>query len=234
MGSRLISTLAAGCLAVMTTLASANTVILVPGDVPDEQTPRIAGDAPTPQFGSDSWQNSTTGKVNVYVTPQQLFGHGITINDIASISYYTKAPSGHENWYLNIYTQGPGDASWYGKRFFNSDYTSYASDGAWHNNVLDSIQRNSGVGGPTQTLAGWKSTYGSENVRFFSPQTNSGIPSGQRDAQIDGLVVTLITNEVGSVNFAAVAPLPTAAGAGLALISGFGLFGRSRNRQQQA
>lgn len=213
----------------LSSLSFANTVTLHPGDVPDAQTPRVAaGDAPA-GFGPDSWMNAAhvaaSGyKVNAYVTPQELFGHSITINDIASITYYTKAPVGQENWFINVYTVGPGDASWYGKRFFNAGYTGYASDDAWHNNTITSLQRSSGGSFAAQSLTDWQTTYGSELVQSFSPQTNSGLNGN--DAQIDGLVVTLKNGEIGSVDFAAV-PTPSAAFGGLVLM---GLTSLKRRR----
>ena len=58
----------AGMCAFTPAAAHAATVTLTPGMVPDAQTPRTANDAPV-GFGPDSWMNSSTGKVNAYVTP---------------------------------------------------------------------------------------------------------------------------------------------------------------------
>jgi len=195
---------------------------------PDESQARgVLGDAPV-GFGPDSWQNVANSpgakKVNAYVTPEELFGHAVTINDIPSITYYTKAPAAQENWFVNIYTKttGAGDeAGFYHQRFFNDNYTGYASDSAWHNNAFTTVTKSSGVPGPSQTLANWKTTFGSQSILFFSPQTNSALNGN--NAQIDGLVVTLTNAEVGSVNFAVV-PLPATVWMGMALMTGLVCF----------
>ena len=59
-------------------------------------------------------------EINALIHPATFHDRkAVQIRDIESISYWTKAPAGEENWFLNIYTDGPGDAPWYGKRFFN-------------------------------------------------------------------------------------------------------------------
>lgn len=223
------------CLLVCVSMASAGTVTLTPDMAPsvgtDQDPPRVVNDAP-PGFGPSSWQNSATEKVNAYVEPAALFGRSVTIGEISSITYWTKAATGDENWYLNIYTVGPGDAGWYGKRFFNNGYTSYLSDGAWHDNSITSFERSSGGSYAPQTLAAWKSLYGDEEIRFFSPQTNSGIPTGNRSAQIDGMVIKLTGGEIGRINFeGAVVPLPAALPAGVALMGSILLVKYRRGRQ---
>jgi hypothetical protein len=109
--------------------ASAGTIIALPGDVPDEEEPRgISGDYPT-GWGSGSWQGPATGKSNYHVwyTAQMetLFGagHGITVGDLSSLSYYTKKDASipwQDDWWLSIYTvpEGDGDdsGSWYDSR----------------------------------------------------------------------------------------------------------------------
>ena len=230
-------------LGLLSTRVAANTFnfTLVPNDpvhLPDESQPRIVNNAPTPQFGPDSWQNVANSagnkKVNAYVTPEELFGYSVTINDIASISYYTNAPTGQENWFLNLYTKkdgGPNDGSFYKTRFFNNEYTSYTSDGSWHNNTINTMFRSSGAPQVSQTLANWKSTYGSQGILFFSPQTNSALQGN--DAQIDGLVITLTNGDVGNVNFAA-APLPAAAWMGMTLLGGVGGFRGIKGRWKKS
>ena len=211
--------------------AFANTVTLYATEgaphIPDESSPRgVVGDFPAAPFGSGSWQNVANSpgakKVNAYVTATELFGHDVAVGDIASITYYTKAPVTQENWFINLYTKATGagdDASWYKHRFFNDQYTGYTSDGAWHNNSIASLTRTSGGAFPSQTLANWQGTYGAELIQFFSPQTNSALNGN--DAQIDGLVVTLNNTEVGSVNFeAAIVPLPPTVWMGITLMAG--------------
>jgi len=230
LSARRLGGMAVVALGLLSAQTWANTLTLVPTDVvhiPDESPPRgIAGDAPNVTFGTGSWANVANSpgakKVNAYVTPEELFGHAVAINDIASITYFTKAPAANENWYINIYTKQTGvgdDGGFYKHRFFNTDYTSYAEDGAWHNNTLGSITRSSGSGGVSASIAAWQASYGTEFIRFFSPQTNSALNGN--DAQIDGLQVTLTNTEVGSVNFeAAIVPLPPTVWMGMTLLAG--------------
>jgi hypothetical protein len=214
--------------------AASNTVTLYPNNVPDEMNPRgVQGDFPA-GYGSGSWMNSATGKVNAYVTPNDLFGHGITVGDIGSINYFTKAPAGTSNWFVIIYTApdaaGGNDSSWYGQRFVNSDYVGYTSDGAWHDNSVSSILRTSGSAF-SGSLADWTTAYAAKNVLFFSVHTDSAVNGS--DAQIDGLRVALngTSGEVGTVNFEAVpVPTPAAAAGGLALL---GLSALKRRRAAQ-
>jgi hypothetical protein len=206
--------------------ATAGTVTVTPDMVPpgDENQPRIVANAPV-GFGPDSWQNSATGKVNLYVTPQALFGTSVTIGQVASISYWTKNSVGSENWYVNIYTPGPGD-SWYGKRFFaESNIGDDATTADWQPNTVDGMTRTSGSPQTTQTFSDWRTSYSAEVIASFSPQTNSGLNGS--DGQIDGMKITLTDGRSGIVDFAAVAPvpLPAALPAGLAL---FGLVAAKR------
>jgi hypothetical protein len=238
---RRVGAICAAALGFFAVEARANSLTLTAPDpihIPDESQPRIVvGDAPVPAFGNSSWQNVANSpgakKVNAQVTPEELFGHTVAINDIASITYYTKSPVGQENWFVNFYTK-PTDANdavvaagddggFYKHRFFNTAYTSYIKDSAWHNNSITSFTRSSGSGGVSATLGAWQTSYGTELIRFFSPQTNSALNGN--DAQIDGLVVTLKNSEIGSVNFdaPAAAPLPTTAWMGLSLMLGMGL-----------
>jgi len=99
-----------------------------------------------PGYGTSSWQaNDTTtgGKSEFYVAATVLFpADTVTIDDIASISYWTNKPgtSGAPDWGLNIYTapEGSGnEASWYHTRLNSEPYftnTSSANDvsNTWH------------------------------------------------------------------------------------------------------
>lgn len=226
----------AACAGLSASTKAATTNLTLYSNVPtDESTPRTVADAPNVQFGPDSWQNTALAnpaKVNAYVTPSALFGHSVTISDIASISYFTKTSAGQVNWFLNIYTDPElgGDASWYGQKFTNSDYGSYAADGAWHSNNVSLLTRTNSAGaaiGPDEGLAAWKASYGSKMIQYFSPQTSS--INNDTDSQIDGLVVTLTNGDIGNVNFAAV-PLPAAVWAGMGLMGALGFKGFRRQQ----
>jgi len=97
-----------------------NLTITIYSNTPaDETQPRGVLNDSAPGFGSSSWESPATGKSNVYITPNQLFGSSITINDLTDISFYTKRLNSDINdWFLVIYTTpAPGDTThWYGDR----------------------------------------------------------------------------------------------------------------------
>lgn len=102
----------------------------------DESNPRsVQGDAPD-GWGDSCWQGPADGKSNYHVwfedvaggfavTLEDLFGagHGLTVADIESISFFTKKATGilaDRDWWLTVYTQFEGDGddsgSWYDSR----------------------------------------------------------------------------------------------------------------------
>lgn len=217
------------------------TIIVRPGDVPDEQNPRPnVGDAPTPELGSDSWQGPASGKSNYHVryvadgdALTVLFGDkaaNLKLSDIESISYWTKQPldtPAGRDWWIQIYTRMDGDddqGSWYGLKFTNN-YNEHTPTGDW---VLHSTDN-----GMTfrlgNTVYSWDellSAFGDELIEAISIQTDSGWDGF--DGFVDGLTITLTDGSVGIVNFegdypaSSVVPLPAAAWAGMALLGGLG------------
>lgn len=194
-----------------------------PDTVPDETQPRVnAGDAP-PGFGPDSWQGPATGKSNWHARYladgdylSALFpaeAATLTLGDIASISYFTKRPSGTpagRDWWIQIYTRwtGSGDASsWYHDRFI-SNYNEHTSVDAWtqyttNGSMTFNLQT---PVGPEQTLAQIQATEGSQLIEMISVQTDSGWNGF--DGYIDGLVITLTNGKSARVSFDATSTDP--------------------------
>ncbi|MBW2240710.1 MAG: PEP-CTERM sorting domain-containing protein [Deltaproteobacteria bacterium] len=214
-----------------------------PSDVPDETQPRVnVGDAPT-GFGPDSWQGPVSGtgnKTNWHARYNAdgdalsiLFpsdAAGMTIGDLADISYYTKRPTGTpagQDWYILMYTRptGSGDASsWYHDRFI-SNYGAHTAIDSWTQYSTGTgmtFHSNVGGGGPEMTLAQMITAHGTELVEMISIQTASNWNGF--DGYIDGLEITLTNGNVGKVNFV---PEPTTA-----LLLGGGLVGLAMRRRR--
>jgi hypothetical protein len=223
-------------------MADSITIQVSPDQVPDESPPRVnVGDAPT-GFGSESWQNADTGKVNWHAryladgnALSALFpteAATLTIGDLASIDYWTKRPSGTaagEEWAVFIYTRpdGVNDASsWYGYRFLNN-YNEHTETDAWTQYSTSSgmtFRDNAGnAGGVSGDLAYLKANFGSELVEMISIQTMSNY--ADFNGYVDGLTITLDSGSVGSVNL-----IPEPATMGLL---GLGLAGVIARRRKQ-
>ena len=222
--------------------ASTITHEATPSQVPDENLPAINyNDAPS-GFGPDSWQNTQTGgKVNWHARyildddylsvlfPTQAAT--MTVNDIASISYWTKRPSdstASEDWAVFIYTRPKtgGDSSWYGYRFVNN-YGEHTETDTWTQYSTDAsmtFRKNSGTETGQMSFADLKTTYGTELVEMISVQTMSNYTSF--DGYMDGLTITLTdaSASVGNVDF-----VPEPATLGVLLIGG--LLGVIRKRR---
>jgi len=152
------------------------THVALPGQVPDEQPPRVnAGDAPG-GWGPDSWQGPASGKTNWHARYRAdgdylsvLFpaaAAGLHIRDLASISYYTKAdvatPAGRD-WWIQIYTRPDGvddTSGWYGYKFTNN-YNEHSHDGSWQSWSTDAGMTFS-LGADELTLSALASDYGTE------------------------------------------------------------------------
>ena len=207
--------------------------------------------SPGPNGSFQANAASGGGKSEIYVTPDQLFGHGITIGQIASMSYFTNKPGtgADPDWTLLLYTAptGSGDtASWYHARLNSEPYftqTTVASN-TWHqwstndptNPMLFYDAARSGNFGtyPDPTLSTlqsgpftWPSTlktdtYGGQTVEFISFQTGSAWATGFTGL-LDGFNITLTDTTTGAINFEAV-PLPSSAWAGILLLGGLAAF----------
>jgi len=194
------------------TQATTTTITVGTDYTTDEASPRAnIGDAPA-GFGSDSWQGSETGKVNWHARYledgdllSQLFpddAETLTISDLASISYYTKRPTGTAtgaDWWITIYTRttGTGDASsWYHAKY-TCNYSSHTSTDVWTLYSTDTGMTFSG-----KTLAALIASVGDQLIESITIQTNS-LWDGF-DGYVDGLTITLTNGNVGQVNFESV------------------------------
>ncbi len=80
----------------------------------------VAGDG-APGFDAGSIKATGVPKAELYFTPSSLFGHAVTLGDVARMSYWTKKGTTHvvdvHDWFLVIYTTPyAGQPGWYGAR----------------------------------------------------------------------------------------------------------------------
>lgn len=102
-------------------------------DYPAENVNGVIGDAP-PGFEGGSWANDSSARYSkVYLDAATLFGRtGVTLGEIAEISYWTKKETTHVadpfDWFFQMYTHvTPGTAAsnpgnWYGYRINSEPY----------------------------------------------------------------------------------------------------------------
>ena len=186
-----------------------------------------------PGFSSSSWQQSSNVKGELYIPASSLFASPVTIQSIASISYWTNksTTTADPDWSLMLYTAATGvmdSASWYHSRLNAEPYltgTPAVTPGIWHqwstNDALNPLRfydanRNGGIFGtytdPTLTdlQAGavtWQNNavvdYSQEPINLFSLQTGSAWANGFTGL-VDGLTITLVNGDVANVNLEAV------------------------------
>ena len=199
-------------------LAGTVTIDVFRGMVPDEQLPLSSGSAPV-GFGTDSWKNSATGKVNWHA--RYLLGGDylsvlfpaeaatLKVEDIRSISYFTNRPTGTPDgtdWHLYIYTRPgpnqPAPSAWYNHKLIN-DTTGHNVEDAWIEYstatgmmFADQAKVTNVIGTP----APLGDLYGTELVEMISVQTWSQNMPGFAGS-MDGLTITLKNGNVGRVNF---------------------------------
>ena len=214
----------------------------------------IAGNAGTsaPGFATGSWQAPGSGaKQESYIAASALFAESVTLNDIASISYWTNKPgtAAAVDWTFIMYTAATGtgdEAPWYHTRLNSEPYftqTPAVASNTWHawstndptNPMLFYDQGRSGNYGtytdPTlATLQAGPVTWA--NSTTYDYRTSSDVVSlfslqtGSAwntgfTGLVDGLTVTLKNGDVGIVNLEAV-PLPAAVWGGMMLLGALG------------
>jgi hypothetical protein len=113
-----------------------------------------------PGFEGGSFAASGTPKAELHFTPSGLFGHEITIGDIARMSFFTKKGTTYAvdpiDWYLTLYTEKyPGQTSgWYGARL--STEPCYSSN----------------INAPANTWNLWSTDGATNQLRFFESTYN--------------------------------------------------------------
>ncbi len=167
-------------------------------------------------------QANGNAKSEGYVSPMTMFGHAITMADIASIAYDTNkawsiaaTPSKPQDWALVVYTQGT-QSGWYGRRFGAEPYFAMSLNdpaNTWNtwstassSNVLRFYEStgNAFFGAYNDPdLAGFlaaDATRASQPVLAFSLQTGSAWAVGF-DGELGALRVTLTSGESSVVTF---------------------------------
>lgn len=117
-----------------------------------------------PGFPTGSFKSKGTKKTDMYFAASEIFGHPVTIGDVASLSYWTKTGASHTvaptDWSLIIYTQPyagqVGTAGWYGDRIGAEPYFAI--------NLND----------PGNTWNQWSSDAGDNQLRFY--ESTAGAP----------------------------------------------------------
>lgn len=187
----------------------------------------VFGDYPD-GWGTGSWAAGGTGVVEVYFTPEMLFGKPVKIGDIKSVSFYTKKGSTHTNpdsagdWFFTIYTT-PFAGGWYGFRISAEPYFSEnLTDPANQWNRWSSDQGSNWlrfyVSGMSGASTGYFGSYtdlhledfknqvidgrkmADQTIEYFRMATATAWASGFT-GQLDGLTITLTDGSVARVNF---------------------------------
>lgn len=232
---QIISVLAL-CSAMFLTMTAANaattTNLVVTPSSPGFNVNGVPNDA-APGFPFGSIASNGTVKAEIYFTPKALFDRPVALDEIASISYWTKKGTTHVvepgDWYLAIYTNPyPGDAStpgWYGDRIGSEPYFAINlndPENTWNQWTTDDQNNQLRFFESTQGASG--ATFGSYTdpvwADFVTGSALSGQPYGTRDllyisvqtgsawaagftGQLDGLRIDLKDGSVANINFEA-------------------------------
>jgi hypothetical protein len=187
----------------------------------------------SPGSPSGSLASNGTAKTDIYFTPENLFGRPVTLDEVVSMSYWTKTGAMHNvdprDWFLAIYTKPySGDVStptWYGDRIGSEPYFSISLNdpaGVWNqwttsgpNNQLRFFESTAGAPGAnfgSYTDPDW-ATFVNQNALSAQPYANHeilffSVQTGSAWAtgftgQLDGLRVELTDGSVANINFEA-------------------------------
>jgi uncharacterized repeat protein (TIGR01451 family) len=201
-----------------------------PGVFDSNHVTGVAGDF-APGFPAGSFASDGVAKTDMYFTPESLFGHPVTIADVASVSYWTKKSTTHTpdlvDWSYALYTKPyAGDVStptWYGDRIGSEPYfainpadpgntwNKWSTDGAANRmRFYESTQGAPGANFGTYNDPDW-ATFKSGNALSGSPYGGHeilffSIQTGSATApgffgQVDGVRIVLNDGSVANINF---------------------------------
>jgi uncharacterized repeat protein (TIGR01451 family) len=190
----------------------------------------VSGDS-APGFASGSFASDGVDKTDMYFTPEALFGHPVTIADVASVSYWTKKSTTHNpdivDWSFLLYTKPyAGDVStptWYGDRIGSEPYfainpadpgntwNKWSTDGAANRmRFYESTQGAPGANFGTYNDPDWTAFKGG-NALSGSPYGGHeilffSVQTGSATApgffgQVDGARIVLNDGSVANINF---------------------------------
>jgi hypothetical protein len=228
------------------TYAGTINLVLRPQQITTNPPIGVEGDYPA-GWGSGSWMANGSTVTEVYLTPELLFSKSIKIEDIKSVSFWTKKNTTHTqsapDWFFTIYTT-PFAGSWYGYRINAELYFSEnLNDPANQWNLWSSDQGNnwlrffvSGKSGQFVSNGSYNDphldafkllpsergsnlTMANEPIKYFRMSTATGWANGFF-GQLDGLTIELTDGSIARVNFEPV-PEPTS----LVALGGLGLVG---------
>ena len=153
-----------------------------------------------------------------------LFGKSVTVEDLDSISFYSKWESGL-NWQIKIYTAiEDGDSSWYRNRF-NFDRAAVGSDWVYSSTetlgVSSIYDKQSGGYVPMpykMSLDDLKSNYGDETIIFIDIIAGYETLSPASSTYLDGVQIA-IDGYIANIDLEPCAAVPAP---GALLLAGIG------------
>src|ERR1051325_201578 len=201
-----------------------------PGVFDSNHVTGVSGDS-APGFASGSFASDGVGKTDMYFTPESLFGHSVTVADVASVSYWTKKSTTHNpdivDWSFLLYTKPYAGyvppPTWYGDRSGSEPYfainpadpgntwNKWSTDGAANRmRFYESTQGAPGANFGTYNDPDW-TTFKGGNALSGSPYGGHeilffSVQTGSATApgffgQVDGVRIVLNDGSVANINF---------------------------------